>query len=141
MPFVCSFSGQCEKGYYGYNTLAECQKRCQAYESKDVMYEIMSNTPHEAQALAPSDQSEVIWRLWGMRVPPVEVVDILEKIRDVWSAWEIRELYPVLRDYIDSLHDPVELIYHRIWQLIEPATTVESGHDDFKKKRGIQIRL
>jgi hypothetical protein len=81
MPFQCSFGGNCEYTANGtFPTEQDCLEDCQATDQKELLYAINGYDFEGAQQLAPSDQIEIIRRVYGFRPISGDAGRILEAL-------------------------------------------------------------
>jgi hypothetical protein len=103
MPFSCAFTGQCEFDIWGkYETLGSCRLACQSADAKELLYEINSMDLGSTSKLAPSDQVEIIQRLWGFRPTPEDAQTIILGLyqNDYHTIVTLLPQYPLLEDVL-----------------------------------------
>ena len=101
--YACNLSGECEPSEQGeYVTFDECQSQCRGTPSKDLRYSIYQFVPKEAAYLAPSDQTETLYRLTSVRVAPEEAAEILNLIDA--ADWDALSGYEQFLPYIRSVY-------------------------------------
>jgi hypothetical protein len=114
MPFSCTLAGRCEEDVQGYESIEECQARCQSAEQRDVLAMILSYDPFNNRALldlAHSDRMRVLRDLTGqpLQLTPDESRDDLQAIVEGDTSTLLRR-EPYHR-YLLQHYSPQELFY------------------------------
>lgn len=117
---ACNFQGQCEKWRRGsYPTQEACEADCQGADNRELLYIINSCDLQATSQLAPSDQAEIIQRLWGFRPSNQRSVNLITALRDenVSSILYWRNLYPQLAAYVDDRYTPFEQLAAELYNI------------------------
>jgi hypothetical protein len=132
--YVCNFSGTCETAWNGpHASLQECEGACSAVTNKDLLYETYSYNFKAVSELAPSDQVEIAFRVFGFRPSLDHVASIFMVLAGYLSgSWhdkdsaagelrEYRDKYPELNKYIDVKVSPLEQLFIELYGYIASA--------------------
>jgi hypothetical protein len=98
--YSCNYSGHCEPDEYGiYPSFAECQDACRSQSEKEMLYLIHEYDLESAKLLTPSDQVQVLRRLTGVTVHPLDAREIIDAIlvNDFETLAKVDELLPWIR--------------------------------------------
>jgi hypothetical protein len=105
MPrFACSFGGQCEITPYGpYTTEEECRAECWGRSARDLSYLIYEYTPEELLYLAPSDQREILHRIYREDPEVADVaLQVIQRYGEVPLGYQAHWIV-VVRDWLGPL--------------------------------------